>query len=274
MWNKLSEEEQRFVLLHEEGHLVLQTRNELAADRYAFDKYVGEGHSLKKSISALTKVLRNSPEHLTRTSQIFNRALQHQNNNNNMTTATGSPWIAEAWENASGKQKRQQRREERKEKRQEKKEARQARKEDKKELRVQRKYDRNDRKNLRNEARAEQKVLLAEKGVTAGGLLTGGLGNAIGNIGSTAAALTGGGLLPPAMPTTNFPTLNPAEMQLGGGGGGGSFQENFPTASAAPFETESLSIESGITPQKKNNTGLLIAAAVAFVVIIALIFKR
>lgn len=54
---QLPKEWQRFMVLHEEGHLELDTDNELACDAYAFKKYADEGHSLKEAINALEKVL-------------------------------------------------------------------------------------------------------------------------------------------------------------------------------------------------------------------------
>ncbi len=40
IWNRLSEDEREFVLLHENGHLELQTASEYQANRYAVGKYI------------------------------------------------------------------------------------------------------------------------------------------------------------------------------------------------------------------------------------------
>ena len=58
VWNHLPEAYKKFILLHEEGHYVLQTTDEFEADAYAFDKYAGKAKgSLKNSIKALSDIL-------------------------------------------------------------------------------------------------------------------------------------------------------------------------------------------------------------------------
>jgi hypothetical protein len=55
------------VMLHEMGHVVLQTQVEADADAWAFKKYADMGHSLKASVRALTRILdENNPEHWQR----------------------------------------------------------------------------------------------------------------------------------------------------------------------------------------------------------------
>ncbi|MCH2025803.1 MAG: hypothetical protein MK172_08685 [Verrucomicrobiales bacterium] len=57
----------RFVLLHELGHYVLQSRNELDVDRWALRQYMNTGGSAKEAVFALTRVLSfTNPEHRER----------------------------------------------------------------------------------------------------------------------------------------------------------------------------------------------------------------
>lgn len=42
IWDRLPPEEKEFVLLHEDGHLLLQTTDEYQANAYAIDKFVPE----------------------------------------------------------------------------------------------------------------------------------------------------------------------------------------------------------------------------------------
>lgn len=56
-----------FIMLHEMGHVVLQTEDEERVDAWAFDQYVKQGKSLKASVKALTQILDgNNPEHYDR----------------------------------------------------------------------------------------------------------------------------------------------------------------------------------------------------------------
>ena len=267
VWERLTPDEKRFVELHEEGHLVLQTRNELAADRYAFKKYAEEGRSLKAGVKSLTKMLQDKPTHLIRSNEILKQAANFQKNN---SMSTGNIFITEAWENFLGFGKKAR-----------------ARREEKREFKFQKKYDKNERKNILAEAKAQQKVLLAEKGVSAGGMLAGGIGNAVGNLGSTFANVATGGLsgvlggigstgLPPASPSTNLPSYSSAEMSLGGGGGGGSFQEayqNYPSLGAEDYSTGAGGL-SAITGKDNKNLPWIIGGVLAVVVVIALIMRK
>lgn len=61
---------QAFILLHEQGHYVLNTRDELEVDSYAFYEYAKTGRSLYDSILAQTRILDESnPEHRMRVAQ-------------------------------------------------------------------------------------------------------------------------------------------------------------------------------------------------------------
>lgn len=86
VWPKLKPEHKRFVLLHEEGHVVLDTSDELAVDAYAFKKYAAEGYSLTESVKAITRLLNsNNPEHNLRANLQLQRALEYDHfvNKNN-----------------------------------------------------------------------------------------------------------------------------------------------------------------------------------------------
>lgn len=68
--------EQKFWLLHEEGHINLDTSSEVMADGYAFDKLAGtEFRSLKQMVAATEKLLVGSnPEFKLRKEALFQRA--------------------------------------------------------------------------------------------------------------------------------------------------------------------------------------------------------
>jgi len=57
-FNALTPFQQKFIYWHEVGHIMLDTRSEIEADAYAFDKLAGtEFRSLKQMLSALKDVL-------------------------------------------------------------------------------------------------------------------------------------------------------------------------------------------------------------------------
>lgn len=61
---QMPKEHRLFVMLHEMGHMVLQTTDEVAADNWAFNEYARRGHSLNASVKALTSILNDqNPEH-------------------------------------------------------------------------------------------------------------------------------------------------------------------------------------------------------------------
>lgn len=75
LYYALSDFEQKFWLKHEEGHIVLDTDDEVKSDAYAFDKMVGtEFKSLKQMIAALENLLSNSPESKKRKKALLKRA--------------------------------------------------------------------------------------------------------------------------------------------------------------------------------------------------------
>ncbi len=74
LWAKLNDDTQRFILYHEAGHIVLNTRDEHSADAYAFQRMVAEGRSLKACVYGLTKLLTNSVGHRKRAYLILQMA--------------------------------------------------------------------------------------------------------------------------------------------------------------------------------------------------------
>lgn len=77
---KLTKDQVYFIMLHEMGHLVLQTKDEMAVDRWAHEQYLKAGYSLKQSVYALTRILRfNKGEDLARANAQYQRALAYDN---------------------------------------------------------------------------------------------------------------------------------------------------------------------------------------------------
>jgi hypothetical protein len=63
-----------FIIAHEEGHLVLNTKNEEQADEYAMKKLLKQGYPLSKILGSLTQVLQyDKMGHYGRTNAIFNK---------------------------------------------------------------------------------------------------------------------------------------------------------------------------------------------------------
>jgi hypothetical protein len=74
--NNMSRDQLFFIMLHEMGHLVLQTSDELAVDKWAHQQYLRTGKSLKQSVYAMTQQLNfSSPEHYERAQLQLQRAL-------------------------------------------------------------------------------------------------------------------------------------------------------------------------------------------------------
>jgi hypothetical protein len=273
----MTPEAKRFILFHEEGHLVLQTKNELEADRYAFQKYVGEGHSLKAGVKALTRVLGDSPNHIIRSQAILNHAKNYQDST--MSNMTGDTWITPAWDNFLGfGKKAKAKREARREMRTERKEVKQEAKLTRIDARAQKKVDKNERRNVRVGSKAEQKVALAQFGVTPGGEALKGIGQTVAGLAKGVAAVTTGGLselmnpgVPPAAPNTNMRTLSPAEQQFATSTGFSPLQESLMEKEQG-FETMGFFPD---TPGKKNKSLFpMIGLAVVALVVIGLIMRK
>ncbi len=78
LYFKLTPFQQKFVKLHEYGHLNMNTSNEFVADAYAFDRLAGtEFRSLKQCIECLNTILDPSnPGHKVRIDALYERALE------------------------------------------------------------------------------------------------------------------------------------------------------------------------------------------------------
>ena len=70
--------EKKFWILHEKGHIVLNTSDEIQADNYAFDRLAGsEYRSLKQMIEAEENLLNpNSKYHQARIDNLYRRAIE------------------------------------------------------------------------------------------------------------------------------------------------------------------------------------------------------
>ncbi len=87
VWPTIKPEHRMFILLHEYGHIQLNTSDELAVDAYASDLYIKLGYSLTESVKALSQVLTGkSNQHVDRVKAQLDRAKKiDQKNNNKMT---------------------------------------------------------------------------------------------------------------------------------------------------------------------------------------------
>lgn len=82
---KLGKDELVFIMLHEMGHMVLQTSDERAVDQWAHREYLRRGYSPKKSVYALTNILRfNKREDFDRSMAQLNRAQLYDNGQKNI----------------------------------------------------------------------------------------------------------------------------------------------------------------------------------------------
>lgn len=83
-WRDLPLSRKRFIVEHEKGHFLLDTRNEFEADRYAFNRVAGKfPRSLKESVYSLTRVLTfRNPEHMDRAFAMLKLALEFDAKNN------------------------------------------------------------------------------------------------------------------------------------------------------------------------------------------------
>lgn len=101
-FSRMSPIQRKFVLFHEQGHCLLNTTSEEAADNYAVDELLKRGYPLSEILKSLTRVLTyNSPEHRGRTLIVFNKLREydyHVNGNtkvliNNTKTKMKTPTI-------------------------------------------------------------------------------------------------------------------------------------------------------------------------------------
>lgn len=303
-----------FMLLHEAGHVALQTSNEFEADRYAFENYVSRGHSLKQSVYALSKILSGrNPEHYHRVKAQLERALLHDQKNNpsNMETpmihapnaqAHGALWakyegMANEYEFGKGRERRQERKAQKQENRHERKMAKQ----DRKTISAQGRAD-------KKRATGEANIILAEQGINARADMAKGI---LGGMAKVSGAV--GGSIVGAKAVGALPSL------LGGGGGsdaggdisggGGGLAENimntaptvmgalgakmlqpsqqeivtqYPQPYSDPAQDYAARMASGqLTPDeqrkeedKKKNNMLIIGAAVIGVIVLLIIMLK
>ncbi|RFZ84770.1 hypothetical protein DYU05_03960 [Mucilaginibacter terrenus] len=74
----LPKEHRLFIMLHEMGHVVLQSTDEMQVDDWAFKKYADMGYSLNASVKALTTILNDQkPEHAWRMYLQLERAKEY-----------------------------------------------------------------------------------------------------------------------------------------------------------------------------------------------------
>lgn len=78
LWFKLTRFQQKFIKLHELGHLVLDTDIEEEADAFAFDRLVGtEKRSMKQMIETLETILDpNRTGHAIRIDALYKKAIE------------------------------------------------------------------------------------------------------------------------------------------------------------------------------------------------------
>ncbi len=89
MWHNIHPDVQQFIIAHEAGHIVANTRDEFKADDFAFNWCVKHGMSLKRCVMALTRTLTypdNKPkvknEQEARTKVLIKKALDYDYNIN------------------------------------------------------------------------------------------------------------------------------------------------------------------------------------------------
>ena len=77
-WYSIPFEHRFFILAHEEGHNIMHTKDELEADRYAYEKYEKYNFSNTEAVRALQLHLDSfNPVHEARIWQQYQRVLQN-----------------------------------------------------------------------------------------------------------------------------------------------------------------------------------------------------
>lgn len=88
VYDKLPKPIQRFIYLHEMGHYVLQSADELEVDRWALRQYIKEGNSPQSAIHALSRVVSfENPEHMVRLKAQLDNARHYDFHFNGNTNA-------------------------------------------------------------------------------------------------------------------------------------------------------------------------------------------
>jgi len=77
-WNNYTDFEKKLIILHEQAHYLLQTKNEQEADAYAVQQFIGsEFESLKKSLQSFYSTLdMSNPAHRDRYKAVLRRIIQ------------------------------------------------------------------------------------------------------------------------------------------------------------------------------------------------------
>lgn len=194
VWLGIKPAHRLFILLHELGHIHLNTSDELAVDKFASHHYIKMGYSLNESVKSLSRILTGtSPQHIDRVRNQIERATEIDKLNNqtmnilsnqyNSFKGSELPWYEDSdtsdYDELFGLGKKAKARREEKH----------AIKMDKKRAKNEIKLARADAKRSRGEAaivKATAKEVLAQQGIVD----TSGVGGVIGNI---VDKVTGGG---------------------------------------------------------------------------------
>jgi hypothetical protein len=249
-WRRMNPDQRFFMLMHELGHVALQTSNELEADAYAWEQYAATGRSLKNSVKALTGLLSgNSPEHITRAVLQYQRALDHDRKqnpqkSNPMPTHTNSgsiipsngilaakystaqPGLQIAYPEQASELSDFKGRAKRKEQRQE---AKAERKMVKAESKAVKRETKAEGKAYKKKAVGDSNVILAQQGINARSDMAKGI---LGGMAKVAGAVGGsivGAQAIQALPGLLGANQAPGDMQLGGQGG---YAENIANTAA------------------------------------------
>lgn len=283
-WPGLPDNTKAFIRYHEEGHLVLDTTNELSADAYAFQKMMAEGRSLKDCVHALTSLLTESEGHRLRALVTLNRAKAHDILNNGNKTLMQNANRADKVEYLFGKKKGKAP--------SAKKQARQQKRADKRAAKKEKRTLKLDKKRAKNEnirSRAQSRIILAEQGEQMGlGAIAKGVGGILsGNGGgpadiipetiqqglSAAAALGTGALKQPEQVV--YTETGAADNTGRGGGTGNSYNArgNDGPEGYDPGRPDGPDDDGKDKKKKKDNTALYIGLGIgALVLVAALIF--
>lgn len=82
VWKDIEPQHRLFILLHELGHIELNTSNEKAVDEFAYKYYIQMGYPLTESIKSLSRVLTGKPGHTGRLKAQIERAKNTDKLNN------------------------------------------------------------------------------------------------------------------------------------------------------------------------------------------------
>lgn len=89
VWHDIEPQHRLFILLHELGHIELNTSNEIAVDNFAYNRYIQMGYPLTESVKALSRVLTGKLGHPQRLLKQIERAKQTDKFNTMCKTKLG-----------------------------------------------------------------------------------------------------------------------------------------------------------------------------------------